>query len=281
MMQATKVTALLPAYQSAGFIQATLDSLSAQTHPNFDVMVSVDQCDDDTHAVCVAHAARDARFRVVRQAARLGYVGNCNFLLGQADSDYVLFAFHDDILAPRYLEALCGMLDRRPEAVMSFSDLALTQVDGSTRTCAFDALEGVHENWQRGLKMLQRSDNWWVPNRGVFRLTAVRTIGGLRTNGAGEFSCDWPWMFRMSLLGEFARVPEVLCHKYFKPGSLSKSWAYSAEQHYEVSVACMRELWNSNLASDDKLRLAQPLLHWLFKVRGEVDRAAAHSAGPQ
>jgi glycosyltransferase involved in cell wall biosynthesis len=76
----------LPAWRAAEFIQPTLDSLSAQTHGNFTVRVSVDLCDDETFAICKRHAARDARFRVTRQDRRLGYAGNCNFLMGRASS---------------------------------------------------------------------------------------------------------------------------------------------------------------------------------------------------
>ena len=72
----SSVAALLPAWQAAAFIQPTLDSLSAQTYGNFQVLVSVDLCDDGTHGICAAHAARDPRFQVWRQEQRQGYVGN-------------------------------------------------------------------------------------------------------------------------------------------------------------------------------------------------------------
>ena len=278
MNKHSKATALVPAYQAGEFIQATLDSLSAQTHGNFDAIVSVDLCADETHAICMDHSARDGRFRVVRQDRRLGYVGNCNYLLAQADADYVLFAFHDDILAPRYVEALCGVLDARPEVVMCYSDILLTTVDGRTSQSSFSIMEGVNDRGRRGLMMLSRPDNWWVPNRGVFRLRDSRRIGGLKSHGAGEFSADWPWLFHMSLLGEFARVPEILCHKFYKPGSLCKTWAFSAEQHYEVSAACMRELWDSDLSTDEKIGLAQPLINGMVKVRGRIGRAADATA---
>jgi len=266
MPKQTKVTALVPAYQAAEFIQQTLDSLSSQTRDNFDVIVSVDLCDDDTHAICLEHGARDPRFRVIRQEQRLGYVGNCNHLLGQAAADYALFAFHDDILEPAYVEKLCGVLDARPDVVMSFSDLLLTTVGGATEQVAYTGLEGVRDRVERGLKMLERPDNWWVPNRGIFRLRQARGIRGLKTHGAGDFSADWPWLFHMSLLGEFARVPETLCHKFYKPGSLSKTWAFSAVQEYEVSAACMREIWISELSTDEKLRLAAPLTRALTRA---------------
>lgn len=260
-----QVAALVPAWQSAGFIQATLDCLSAQTYGNLRVIVSVDLCDDATHAVCLAHARRDPRFQVVQQTQRLGYVGNCNFLLGQSEADYVLFAFHDDILAPDYIATLAGVLDQRPEAVMAFSDVLLTHVDGRQEHWVFQALEGLGDRVQRGMTMLRGDNKWWVPNRGLFRLQAARGIQGLKTHGAGEFSADWPWLFHMSLLGEFARVPQTLCFKYYKPGSLSRSWAFTRRQFHEVRAACMRELWNSCLTTEEKLRITAPLANAMLK----------------
>lgn len=258
------VAALLPAWQAAEFIQATLDSLSAQTYGNFQVIVSVDLCDDGTYEICLAHAERDPRFRVVRQRQRLGYVGNCNFLLDQAGADYALFAFHDDLLSSAYVGRLAAVLDARPEVVMSFSDLQTTDVDGKQEQWSLTALEGVSSRLQRADRMLKPVPFWWVPNRGLFRLQPARRIGGHKTHGAGEFSVDWPWLFHMSLLGEFARVPETLCFKYYKPGSLSRSWAFSPRQLYEVRAACLRELWSSTIPTEEKVKLTAPVTRWML-----------------
>lgn len=266
----TKVTALVPAYQASGFIQATLDSLSAQTHSDFCVIVSVDLCDDVTYSICMWHAERDPRFRILRQRKRLGYVGNCNYLLDQADTEYVLFAFHDDILLPAYFEKLSAALDARPGAVVSYSDVLLTAVNGNQEHWVYTELNGCLDPVQRGLKMLTRQGQWWVPNRGMFRLDRARGIQGLKTHGACEFSSDWPWLFHMSLLGEFVRVPEILCHKFYKPGSLSRSWSFTDQQWLEVSASCMREIWISELPVEDKLRLAVPLMNWLHKPVGRM-----------
>jgi glycosyltransferase involved in cell wall biosynthesis len=257
------VEALLPAWRAAGFIQATLDCLSAQTHGDFTVRVSVDQCDDETYAICARHAERDRRFRVVAQGRRLGYVGNCNFLLEQSRADYVLFAFHDDILAPTYLEQLAGALDAHPEAVLSYSDVELTHTDGRREHWAFTALDGMTSRVDRGLCMLIGEVMWWTPNRGMFRREPTRIIGGLKTHGAGEFSADWPWLFRLSLLGQFVRVPQTLCFKFYKPDSLSQTWAYSKEQYVELAAAHLREIWSSELTTPEKLTLAVPMTDWL------------------
>ena len=257
------VAALVPAWQSASFIQPTLDCLSAQTYSNLQILVSVDLCDDDTYAICLAHAQQDPRFRVVRQERRLGYVGNCNFLLHQTDADYVLFAFHDDILAPTCITRLAEVLDAHPEVVLSFPDVQLTQVNGQQEHWEYTQLEGVRERSVRGLMVAKGDSKWWVPNRGMFRLKEARRINGLKTHGAGEFSADWPWLFHMSLLGEFARVPENLCYKFYQPGSLSRSWAFSTRQEMWVRLACIRELWISELSIKEKLLMTWPLVKWI------------------
>jgi glycosyltransferase involved in cell wall biosynthesis len=263
MERSPAVEALLPAWQAAEFIQPTLDCLSAQTHKDFAVCVSVDQCDDETFAICQRHAEFDKRFRVIRQERRLGYSGNCNFLLGQSKAEYVLFAFHDDILAPEYFEKLATALDAHPQAVLSYSDVDVTHADGEREHWVYTSLEGIASRVKRGDRVMMGRGLWWVPNRGLFRLAPARTIGGLKPHGAGEFAVDWPWLFRMSLLGEFVRVPETLCFKFYKPGSLSRGWRYSEEQFFEVAAARMRELWNSDLTSEEKLKLALRLSEWM------------------
>jgi glycosyltransferase involved in cell wall biosynthesis len=280
MDQPTTVTALVPAYQAADFVQDTLDALSRQTRIDLRVLISVDACTDDTHAICVKHAAADPRFRVVRQNRRLGYVGNCNYLLGQADTDYALFAFHDDLLAPDYVERLCAALDQHPRAVIAYSDVQLTHVDGKQEHWAYTTLDGMTDRVERGLKMLGCVGPWWVPNRGVFRLARVLGIGGLKTHGGGEFSADWPWLLHMALLGEFVRVPATLCFKYYKPGSLSRSWKFTMRLQYEVTAACVREIWNADLSTDEKLRLAIPAINWMAKTRPGLPAEPGLAASP-
>lgn len=267
-MGSSKVMALVPAYNSAGFIQQTLDSLSAQTHSNFEVLISVDVCGDNTYDVCKAHCERDLRFQVIRQEGeRLGYAGNCNFLMNKAEADYVMLAFHDDLLDPTYSEKLCAVLDNRPEVVLAYPDTLLTDVDGSQVLWKFRTLEGVSEPTKRAWIMLRPPKLWWVPNRGMFRLARSKRINGIKPHNSGEFSVDWPWLFHMSILGEFARVPEVLCMKFLKPDGLAKSWEFNRKQWYDVSVSCMRELWSSELTTLQKTRLAVPLLRKLVRMR--------------
>jgi len=272
MTNISSITALVPAYQSAEFIERTLDSLAQQTYDNFNVIISVDLCDDNTFEVCSQYCLKDARFSVFQQNERLKYVGNCNFLLDHTDADYVLFAFHDDILDSSYIEKLSLILDNNSEMIMAFSDVSLTTLEGESEYWEYTELENIKDRVKRGLTMLSRKALWSVPNRGIFRLDRARKIQGLKTHAAGEFSTDWPWLFHMSLLGQFQRVPEILCYKFFQKGSLSRSWAFSQEQWYEVTLACLREIKISPLSILEKTHLASYVLLLLVRIRLNVWR---------
>lgn len=267
MTQPARISALVPAYNAAAFIQPVLDSLSAQSVASLEVLVSVDESQDDTFDICQAHADRDSRFRIVRQPTRLGWIGNSNYLLGTARGEYTMFAFHDDILAPGCIETLGRILEERPGAVLAHGDVQLTHVDGSREHWQYGEIDGLPDPVARGRRMLRRNGQWWVAMHGLFRTARARRIGGLKAHGAGSFSADWPWLLHLSLLGEFARCPEILCFKHYHPGSLSRSWAFSREQYFEASASCLREIWNSELSSSQKLELALPFMQWLQSGR--------------
>jgi len=61
---------------------------------------------------------------------------NSNDLMSQAQGELMFFAFHDDLVAPAYVEKLVNALRGRPNAIIAFSDVELTDIDGSKRLFA-------------------------------------------------------------------------------------------------------------------------------------------------
>lgn len=265
-----RISALMPAYQASAFIQPVLDSLSSQARQDLEVLVSVDPGNDDTFDICRAHASHDDRFKVVQQPARLGWIGNSNYLLNQASGEYAIFAFHDDQFAPGGIARLADVLDARPEAVLAHGDVELTRIDGVHEHWQYRELDGLHDPVTRGRRLLQRRGPWWAAMHGLFRLPQARRVGGLKFHGAGAFCADWPWLLHLSLLGEFASIPETLCFKRYHRSSLSRHWAYSRENYLEASASCLREIWNSSLPADQKLALALPFTRWLERGRRQT-----------
>lgn len=274
------VVALVPAWRAAEFIRPTLEGLLAQAYPRFRIVVSDDASPDDTAAICESYAGRDARFRVIRQRRNLGWIGNVNALLAHGDGDYLLFAFHDDVLAPEYVSRCVAALEANPRAIIAFSDLTLVNQDGSSEERSYPLLDGLGGRLERARAVAQLRGSWWIPNRGVFRASAAHAIGGLRRHLAGEFSADWPWLLHMSLLGEFVRIPQVLCTKVYTRQSLSRGWTAGARPTIAVTLSALREVARAKAPGREKLVIGRDLLRYAGRsLRQAIGRKARRSAG--
>jgi glycosyltransferase involved in cell wall biosynthesis len=250
-----RVVALVPTWRAAAFIAGTLDALAAQRLPNLEILISDDASPDPTAAICERYAARDARFRVIRQPRNLGWTGNVNALLREARGDYLHFAFQDDLPDAHYLERCVAALEANPRAVLAFSDIVLVHQDGSREDKSYTALDGVTDRLERTRRIARQKGSWWIPNRGVFRASAASAIGGLRRHRAGEFSADWPWLLQLGLLGEFVRIPGRLCTKIYQPNSLSRSWQFGGRAWSAVTLSAMGAVSRARIPAREKLAL--------------------------
>lgn len=272
------VTAIVPTFNGAAFIGRTLASLEAQTWANLEILIGDDASTDDTPALVSRFAEGRPNVRVVQRSANLGWLRNTNDLMARARGEFLFFAFHDDVVEPTYVERLTRALLAEPGAVLAFSDMTVAEVDGTERECVFDGLSGrrgaarrgLVSAARRGLVMAARPEHWWVPNRGLFRASGYRRVGGIHPNASGEFSADWTWLLHLALLGDFVRVPEVLCHKYYTKASLSKTWPHVAAQRADLLRAGVREVAQSSVGVPARAAVLAVLLPRLAATRARA-----------
>ncbi|MEO8011963.1 MAG: glycosyltransferase family 2 protein, partial [Dokdonella sp.] len=66
------VSVIMPAYNAAGFISRSIDSVLTQSRPELELIV-IDDCSQDTTAAVVdGYMERDDRVRLLRQPANAG-----------------------------------------------------------------------------------------------------------------------------------------------------------------------------------------------------------------
>lgn len=270
------VTALVPTYNGADFIMRTLDSLAAQTWPHLEILIGDDRSTDDTLEIVREFAGRHPNTRVLERESNLGWLRNSNDLMANARGELMFFAFHDDVVAPTYVEELAGALAANEQAVLAFSDMEVHEIDGTVELQVFDGLDGVGTALARGAVMVRRPGYWWVPNRGLFRASAFAAVGGIHPNDLGEYSADWTWLLGLSLVGDFVRVPRILCTKYYMKGSLSKRWPHDAEQRMALQRSGIAEIGRSRqLNAVQKFQLSGHLRRRVYgrRLPGGIKRA--------
>jgi hypothetical protein len=103
------VSVIIPAYQAAGRIRETLDSVFAQTYPNFEVLL-VNDGSPDTEALEQAIRSYGARLIYIRQENR-GPSGARNTAIRAARGKYIACLDSDDIYLPEHLSRLVPLLE--------------------------------------------------------------------------------------------------------------------------------------------------------------------------
>lgn len=142
-----RLSVIIPIYDVEPYLADCLASVAAQTWEDIEVVMVDDGSPDGSAEIAAAFAARDARFRLVRQAnAGLGAARNTG--VRHATGDYLMFLDSDDLLPAHALEYLLASLQR------SGSDLAtgnVLRLDGRGarqsamhRAVFADAATGTH-----------------------------------------------------------------------------------------------------------------------------------------
>ena len=96
------------AFQVGPYLEQCLESITAQTFSDFEVLVIDDGSTDETPAVCDAFAARDGRIRVFRRKENGGIVRARKTGAEQARGRYLAAVDGDDWAEPEMYAALCG-----------------------------------------------------------------------------------------------------------------------------------------------------------------------------
>ena len=123
-MSSPAVSVVIPVYQGARFLEASLRSVFAQSYRDLDVTLVDDGSADDSCALAervAAEWAGDIRFRLVRNRTRQGLVGNWNRCLEEATGSYVLLFHQDDLLDPGMLLRSMAAFEQHPDVGFVYS----------------------------------------------------------------------------------------------------------------------------------------------------------------
>lgn len=129
-MSSLKVSIVIPLYNKALYVERALDSISAQTFSDFEVIVVDDGSTDDGAALVIRYP--DSRIRLITQAnAGPGPARNTG--IAQAQGEFITFLDADDEWLPTYLEESVRLLDGWGPKVASVSSGYIEYPSGQSR----------------------------------------------------------------------------------------------------------------------------------------------------
>jgi glycosyltransferase involved in cell wall biosynthesis len=210
------VSVIMPAYNVAPYIGASIASVLAQTYTRFELVVMDDGSTDETCRIAGEWAARDPRIRLLRKENG-GISTARNHALAAASGDLFALLDSDDLWEPEFLEAQVDMLRHRP-------DVDLVTTNGWYLGSRLDGQLIRPSPDPRPKPDLGRilGDEYAIFIMTVFRRRVYETIGGFdetcRTNE------DYDYWLRAAIAGfRFARNDRPLARYRRRDDSLSAS----------------------------------------------------------
>jgi len=128
-----KASIIIPAYNTARYIQATLDSVLAQVDDDIEVIVVDDGSTDDTVAKVRGYGSRVRLF----EQPNSGPADARNKAVGFSRGEIIFFFDSDDLMLPDKIGPALQVLARHPELGMVFTDFTAIDAQGGALKSSF------------------------------------------------------------------------------------------------------------------------------------------------
>ncbi len=135
-----RISILVPAYNAAPYLTALCDSIRAQTHTDFEVLILNDGSTDNTDEV-LAPCRKDARFKISGWSPNRGVHAATSALLCEMKGKYWCNPGADDVLSPHFLAKRLKVLESHPEAVMVHGPAEFIDAAGNAAQVDFPDLK--------------------------------------------------------------------------------------------------------------------------------------------
>lgn len=230
------LSVVLPVYNAAPFLQMALDSLTAQTFSDFELIAVDDGSTDSSLQILRRQAARDSRLRVTSRA-NTGIVGALNDGLAGARAPFIARMDADDAAAPERFARQLARFEAEPGLValgsaVTFMDAAGYSVQSCPRLLAHAEIEQA---------LLAGDGGALIHPAVMFRADAVRAAGGYRVfQPEAQYYEDLDLFLRLARLGVLANLAEPLLRYRVHAGSIN--FTRDAGRH-EVKLAVLREAY--------------------------------------
>lgn len=271
-----KVSIVLPTYNGARYLRESLESILAQTYPDFELIVVDGGSTDDTLRILASYP--DPRLTLCHQPANSGRLpGALSLGFEQSTGEYLTWMQDDDRYDPGALENLVGYLDAHSDIDYVYSSFHWIDENGA-------AIKFCPVGRPDELKVRNPIGHYFMYRRKVYE-----TIGGY--DPAFFLAEDYEYWIRVFLHFRMAQIDTPLYHYRVHPGSLTikeygqyralrvaadarRKWFKTGwfEHHRRIADSYIQEAFAS-LQNNDNDHLRQTLLlglannpTWIFNA---------------
>lgn len=247
-MNQPPVTMLMSVYNGARFLREAVDSILAQTMPDFEFLIVDDGSIDETSAILSSYT--DPRIRVVRQENQ-GLAAALNRGLHLAHTELVARMDADDIALPERLEVQLAEYDR-----LGHPDVMGTAIEVISETGHSVGTRRFPEDHESIIRNLINGGPTLAHPTVLYRKEAVLACGGY--DPAFRTTQDYDLWLRMLPKSQFANSPQCLLRYRLRADSnaralsgvpdLSPAFLHCvAKQRYLLASNGCQAAWDNEL----------------------------------
>jgi glycosyltransferase involved in cell wall biosynthesis len=245
----------IPVRDGGAVLEHALRSIVDQTHENLEIVISDNASTDNTAEICKRFAREDRRVRYVRQPVPITVNANFRFVFEQCESDWFMWAAHDDVRDKNYIEVLLAGFAAHPRAALTFAKLNLFSdrehagaATAPGRQLEVAPLEGVPFPERHRVLVANGPLSQFY---GVFRAEVLRTYRWPEV----RYGHDWLILHWAITFGDSVYVPGSTFH-YFVPRKARPPRQYNEYQ-------ALRSTWLDGIRS-------RPDVSWAWHASREL-----------
>ena len=216
------ISIIVPCYNQAEFLSATLDSVLEQTATNWECIIVNDGSTDNTEVIAKDYVAKDDRFIYILQQNN-GSSSARNTGIKQAKGEYILPLDADDLIGSTYIEKVLKAYDDNKNLRLVY--------------CRANKFGVENHFWDLVPYSYQ---NLLINNcifcSAIYRKSSWQEIGGYNVNFKSGLE-DWDfWIRLLDLQSEVYQIPDVLFYYRIKQISRNNSIENNDQEYYRELI---------------------------------------------
>ncbi|MBW4622570.1 MAG: glycosyltransferase [Cyanosarcina radialis HA8281-LM2] len=237
-----KTSIIIPVYNGERYLSAAIESVLAQTMPDFELIVWDDGSLDNSLDIAYRYAKSDKRVKVIAAEHR-GIAASINAAIARTTGTYIGCVDSDDLLAPTALQEAKLVLDTHQETGLVYTDYIV--IDGLGKQRKYGGRCTIPYSKEKLLL------SFMTFHFRLFRRCFFEQVGG--ADESLECAVDYDLCLKLSEVTAFTHLPKPLYYYRSHLGSVSHQ--KRVQQIYCSRDAVQKALERRGMSDDFELEL--------------------------
>jgi glycosyltransferase involved in cell wall biosynthesis len=235
MTTAPKISVLLSVCNDERFLRFALDSILAQTLPDFELIVVDDASTDCSPDILVQYGEQDARIRILQAPSRQGLTRSLNQALAAAQGEFIARMDSDDLCTAERFERQWTFLKEHPEIGVLGCGFEKIDEEGH----CFGIQDTLPQQDSDIRLFLKEGNNPFCHGSVMIRRSILQTLKGYRE--AFSTTQDFDLWLRIPTSVKMANLSAILYSHRRHHGSISRQRFLLQRQLKHMALALHQE----------------------------------------